>query len=221
MADTFDITVTARPRNAILWRAAKKFGSQSALARALGVTPHDIGKWINLQWAPNPKNEQSPYHDPEAFAGFERRLYEATGAVFDDVFPPELIESFRKTGKRPARVIEITKSVPRQALLGDSTIERLTLPSPCDVVAQQEIQQIEVNALKKALAMLTLRQREIVKSRWGLFGSSPLTLEETGNLFGIGRERVRQIEATAMRKLERLLPLCGLPNASLSLEQTA
>ena len=42
----------------------------------------------------------------------------------------------------------------------------------------------------------------IISLRYGLEGVSPHTLEETGHKFGITRERVRQIEGTAIRKLK-------------------
>ena len=48
---------------------------------------------------------------------------------------------------------------------------------------------------------LTKREREVLEARFGMKNDREMTLEETGRLFGISRERVRSIEAKALRKL--------------------
>ncbi|MDD3627417.1 MAG: RNA polymerase sigma factor RpoD [bacterium] len=55
--------------------------------------------------------------------------------------------------------------------------------------------------LKQVLKTLTHREGEIIKLRFGLDGDSAKTLEEVGEIFKVTRERVRQIEAKALRKL--------------------
>lgn len=56
--------------------------------------------------------------------------------------------------------------------------------------------------LRHALADLPYRERSVVELRFGLADGHPYTLDETGKIFGITRERVRQIEARALRKLQ-------------------
>ena len=56
--------------------------------------------------------------------------------------------------------------------------------------------------LEEALKALSFREREIVRLRFGLADGYVYTLEEVGQIFGITRERVRQIEAKAVRKLQ-------------------
>jgi RNA polymerase primary sigma factor len=51
------------------------------------------------------------------------------------------------------------------------------------------------------LSTLTFREREIVKLRYGIGDGYTYTLEEVGRIFRVTRERVRQIEAKAVRKL--------------------
>lgn len=62
-------------------------------------------------------------------------------------------------------------------------------------------EEIETN-LKKTFETLKPRNAEILKHRMGLFGESLKTLEETGKLFNITRERVRQIECKTIRQLK-------------------
>ena len=56
-------------------------------------------------------------------------------------------------------------------------------------------------ALEEALDSLTEREEMVVRLRWGLDEQEAKTLEEVGKMFGVTRERVRQIEAKAVRKL--------------------
>ena len=55
--------------------------------------------------------------------------------------------------------------------------------------------------LEEALGSLTERESKVLRMRFGLDGSKPLTLEEVGKVFGVTRERIRQIESKALRKL--------------------
>jgi len=51
--------------------------------------------------------------------------------------------------------------------------------------------------------VLTQREKDVISMRFGLNASQPYTLEEVGNMFDLSRERVRQIQSKAMRKLRR------------------
>ena len=59
-------------------------------------------------------------------------------------------------------------------------------------------------ALRRALAALPEREREVVAMRYGLGGAEPQTLEEIGRRLGLTRERVRQIELESLRRLAGL-----------------
>lgn len=58
-------------------------------------------------------------------------------------------------------------------------------------------------ALKKHGECLNERQKKVLILRFGLEDGKTRTLQEIGNLFGVTRERIRQTEATALRKLNR------------------
>jgi RNA polymerase primary sigma factor len=55
--------------------------------------------------------------------------------------------------------------------------------------------------IRSALNVLNEREREVLEMRFGLANGQESTLEEVGAHFGVTRERVRQIEAKALRKL--------------------
>ena len=82
------------------------------------------------------------------------------------------------------------------AHLGDF-IEDKTGQRPEDFAEGQLLKE-EIN---RVLSELTEREEQVIRLRFGLDGSRPMTLEEVGREFGVTRERVRQIEAKALRKL--------------------
>lgn len=61
------------------------------------------------------------------------------------------------------------------------------------------------NSLRESLTgvlnLLTPREREVLEYRYALTGGKPMTLEEVGDIFGVTRERIRQVESKALRKL--------------------
>ena len=59
-------------------------------------------------------------------------------------------------------------------------------------------------ALAEALALLGERERTVLVLRYGLYGSEPKTLDEIGRRLGVSRERVRQLETEALKRLARL-----------------
>jgi RNA polymerase primary sigma factor len=82
------------------------------------------------------------------------------------------------------------------AFLGDF-IEDETMPAPLDLASQHLLK----SQIGDALQRLSDRERRIIELRFGLQDGRFRTLEEVGREFGITRERIRQIEAKALRKL--------------------
>lgn len=109
----------------------------------------------------------------------------------------------------PARIREIM-SLSQETTSLDTTVDddnntRLsdlisdeTLIEPFELVFTATLQE----TMDVVLSQLTEREMKIIKLRFGLTDKGPLTLEETGKLLGITRERVRQIQGKAISKLK-------------------
>ena len=91
--------------------------------------------------------------------------------------------------------------------LGDF-IEDKDADAPAKTVAQELLRE----DLSEVLSGLSARERDVLRLRFGLDDGRQRTLEEVGQLFGVTRERIRQIEAKALRKLRH-------PNRSKRLKE--
>jgi len=80
--------------------------------------------------------------------------------------------------------------------LGDF-IEDESLPGPVDAASRQLLKE----QMSDILDSLSERERQVLEMRFGLKDGQGRTLEEVGQEFGVTRERIRQIEAKALRKL--------------------
>lgn len=80
--------------------------------------------------------------------------------------------------------------------LGDF-IEDTTALAPMDAAAREMLRE----QVKTALAVLSERERQVLELRFGLIDGKDHTLEEVGQHFDVTRERIRQIESKALRKL--------------------
>jgi len=114
----------------------------------------------------------------------------------------------------PSKIKEIIKLSQETASL-DTTIDEDNLTrladliqdsassGPFDSVFSLTLQ----DTIRKVLERLTEREMRIIKLRFGLEGCGPHTLEQTGKLLGITRERVRQIQEKALGKLRHFQPI--------------
>ena len=93
--------------------------------------------------------------------------------------------------------------------LGDF-VEDQTAESPFELAAEH----LRKENLRRALAALAEREREVIEMRFGLTGERPYTLEEVGRAFNVTRERIRQIENHTLKKLEALPEAQRLRDAS-------
>jgi RNA polymerase primary sigma factor len=85
------------------------------------------------------------------------------------------------------------------AKLGDLVEDELA-ESPFDVASVS----LRSEDIEHALAALPARESRVIELRFGLHGGGPRTLEEVGRIFGVTRERIRQIENTTLKTLASL-----------------
>ncbi|ADN01958.1 sigma-70 family RNA polymerase sigma factor [Spirochaeta thermophila] len=120
-------------------------------------------------------------------------------------------ELSRYTGLPDRRVAEIMQVSQETASL-DITVDEENMTTLGDLVSDDEDQgpfekvfhRYLHDVLLEALGDLSERERNVISLRFGLNGEGPLTLEETGKLLGITRERVRQIQEKALAKLREM-----------------
>ena len=109
------------------------------------------------------------------------------------------IEETRRVLKISRHPISLDRPVgeSEDSYFGDF-IEDDTAESPVQAATQEMLK----DKIDQVLKTLTYREREIIKLRYGLGDGYTYTLEEVGRIFKVTRERVRQIEAKAVRKLQ-------------------
>ena len=125
---------------------------------------------------------------------------------------PSIDEIAAEIGVSPERVQDLLDLVQDPVSLetpigeGDSMVADL-IPDPSAHQPEAETaDRARATELLDALAKLQPRQRRVIVERFGLDGVRPRTLEEVGANLGITRERVRQLEARALRELRAIAP---------------
>ena len=111
------------------------------------------------------------------------------------IFTPERIREIQKVSQEPVS-LETPIGEEEDSHLGDF-IEDPSALAPAEAASQQLLRE----QVEDVLASLTSRERRVLQLRFGLEDGRSRTLEEVGREFGVTRERIRQIEAKALRKL--------------------
>lgn len=109
--------------------------------------------------------------------------------------PVEKVKNIMKTAMDPIS-LETPINGEEDSHLGDFVEDKSALPP-----AETAFNLILKEQINKVLATLTERESRVIKYRFGLEDGWQRTLEEVGQKFGVTRERIRQIEAKALRKL--------------------
>ncbi len=109
---------------------------------------------------------------------------------------PERVREIQKVAQEPIS-LETPVGEDEDSELGD-LIEDGAIQSPSDQVSKL----LRREELESVLSQLTDRERKVLELRFGLRGEEPRTLEEVGQRFGVTRERIRQIEAKTLTKLQ-------------------
>ncbi len=125
----------------------------------------------------------------------------ARGRKLDSLLARELkqavqkVENVRHIAREPMS-LETPVGSEENSFLGDF-IEDEKMPKPADVVSREILRE----SMRKSLEALSERERTVLELRYGLNDNRPQTLDDVGKALGVTRERVRQIETRALRKL--------------------
>ncbi|MCC2671454.1 MAG: polymerase, sigma 70 subunit, RpoD [Armatimonadetes bacterium] len=110
--------------------------------------------------------------------------------------PPDRVSEIQRIAPEPLS-LETPIGEEEDSHLADF-VEDQEAMSPAEAAANQLLRR----EIEDALGKLTPREREVIRMRFGLDDGSPRTLEEVGRFFKVTRERIRQIEAKALKKLK-------------------
>ena len=119
----------------------------------------------------------------------------------------EIAKKMRLPVRKVRKIIKITReTISLETPIGDEKssflkdfLEDRNTPAPDDIFAQINRRE----EIEKALKLLNEREARVIKMRFGIGSGNNYTLEEIGQQFQLTRERIRQIEAKAIRKLRR------------------
>jgi RNA polymerase primary sigma factor len=123
---------------------------------------------------------------------------------------PVLEEIAHEMGVSPRRVAEVREIAQAQRLVSldvkvgddsDSELMEFIEDKDAPELSEQAGRELLREELDSALATLSAREQQVIELRYGLADGTPHTLEEVGERFGVTRERIRQIETKAIRRL--------------------
>lgn len=148
-----------------------------------------------------------------------QRLYRETQAFESETGrPPKLDEIAARMDMPPPKVAALQRLAPEPLQIHELRIDDLIAveaqsdfvsPDPMDIVSQSELP----GAIDKLLSTLKPKEEQILRLRFGIGVEDALTLDEIGNQYEVTRERIRQIEAAAIRKLKHPIRMNAFAHA--------
>ena len=146
-----------------------------------------------------------PVHMIETINKLNRISRQMLQEIGREPTPEELGERMEMSEDKIRKVLKIAKEpISMETPIGDDDdshlgdfIEDVNILSPVDFATNDSL----TDATKEVLNGLTMREAKVLRMRFGIDMNTDHTLEEVGKQFDVTRERIRQIEAKALRKL--------------------
>ena len=165
-----------------------------------------IRQAISRSIADQARTIRIPVHMMEAISQVARTRHQLLHEIGREATPEELAEKLGMPLEKVRKVVKIAKEpISLETPIGDEEdlhlgdfIEDKNAILPIDAAIQSNMRDITT----RVLASLTPREERVLRMRFGLGLNTDHTLEEVGLQFSVTRERIRQIEAKALRKLK-------------------
>src|SRR5712672_2423457 len=165
-----------------------------------------IRQAISRSTADQARTIRIPVHMLEAISKIVRTSHQMLRENGREATPEELAEKIGMPLERVRKVLKIAKEpLSLETPVGDEEdshlgdfIEDKNAVMPIDAAIQSNLRETTT----RALASLTAREERVLRMRFGIGVNTAHTLEEVGLQFAVTRERIRQIEAKALRKLK-------------------
>ena len=177
-----DYRLEIKIKNNYLYEKMQEQGISTAaeLARVVGLGPSVIGDILNLK--------VTPYTNKGTVRSSIQSLCDFFSCNPEDLFPAQHIFD-------PLTVNQGAIQANIGELMSSNLLESAHNPDLLVEITEQK------EALEKTLDQLTSREKKVLEVRYGLGDEEACTLKEAGIKFGVRAERIRQIEAKALRKL--------------------
>ncbi len=201
------------------WRRGYKFSTYATwwIRQAITRSIADQARTIRI-----------PVHMIETINKMMRVSRQIAQNIGREPTPEELAEHLEMTVEKVEQILEVAKEpVSLETPIGDDEDSQLgdfveddNAENPLDAAVGAALAETTLDVLKN----LTDREQKVLRMRFGIGMNTDHTLEEVGKQFGVTRERIRQIEAKALRKLrhpsraQKLKTFADSPESAIQLE---
>ena len=191
-------------------KAAEKYDGSKGFRFSTYAT-----KWIRQGVIHCAIDHGNPIRIPAHTASLIRRITEAQAELRLELEQEPDITQIASRSQIPVeKVLQLMQLQPKtyslDAPVGEEdtvvAVEDLQAPQPQETLIREELNR----TMERLLSMLDERQQRILRLRFGMEDGKDHSLEDIGNLLGLSKERVRQVEKQAMDKLKKLGADMGL-----------